>query len=320
MDFRSYDINNKIPLVTIGVLSFNYSKYLLEALDSLLAQTYKNIELIIIDDCSTDNAVDIIQTWIKQNKIHCVFIKNEYNQGITRVSNKLVGIAKGKYINLFATDDIMLPRKIEEQVSKLEAAGEEYGMCYANAQTIDENGSRLGFYINEENVSLPEGDVLEQFVTNKMVFATPVALIRMSTYKTCGLYDERVLIEDYNFWLRFFACFKACVCDYPSLIYRVKQHSGIFNEWNKNNKERYYHDRILSNHDALKFINNPSVKNYLHNKINQYLNALSINQSPFTRRLIWYLIRNGYYKIPSKILFREGMYCFSSRKKLAING
>ena len=320
MDFRTRKIINNSPLVTIGVLSYNYSKYLLAALNSLLVQTYNNIELIIIDDCSTENSVEIINQWISSNNLHCTFIINEKNEGITKVSNKLVALSKGKYINLFATDDIMLPEKIEQQVNLLEQAGEEYGMCYANVETMDEENNITGLYCDPGIESLPQGDVLEAFAFNQMKFATPSALIRIAAYKKCGMYDERVLIEDYNFWLRFFACCKACICNYPSLIYRVKKESEVFNKWSENKNERYFHDRILSNFCALPFIKNATIKIHLQNKIGQYINSLSINQSGYTKKLIWYLLSKDYYQIPKKVFIREGLKLIQISKKQFAKG
>src|SRR3982751_3665251 len=136
-DFRTKKAYDQ-PLVTIGVLCYNYSRYIEAALSSLLEQTYPFIELIIVDDCSTELSVPAIKNWIADNNIHCTFIQNKKNLGITKVSNMLVKKAKGKYISLFATDDIMLPEKIAKQVKILEETGEEYGMCYANVETMDE--------------------------------------------------------------------------------------------------------------------------------------------------------------------------------------
>jgi hypothetical protein len=210
----------------------------------------------------------------------------------------IVQRAKGKYISLFATDDIMLPEKTERQVKILEAAGEEYGMCYANAETIDEDGKSLGLFNKSETFF--EDYVLEPYVFNKMSFVTPTALIRTSAYQQTGGYDERVLMEDYNFWIRLFAKYKVKYCSYPCLLYRVKRHSAVWDEWNRNNKERYYHDRILSNFQALPFISNKKVKAHLQKKISQYLKALAANHSPCLNELVVYLLKNRYFRIPAR--------------------
>ncbi len=303
MDFRKNNINTDLPLVTIGVLSYNYSMYIVDALNSLLTQTYPNIELIIIDDCSTDDCPALIESWIKENDINCTFVKHDRNQGITKTSNEIVKLSKGRYLNLFATDDIMMPEKIERQVELLEKAGEEYGMSYANVETMNEEGSRKGYFINEEITSFYEGDILEQYLNKQLVFATPSSLIRTSVYKKIGCYDERMLYEDYNFWLRLFACYKVKFCEYPCLVYRIKTVSPIFEQWTKNNKERYYSDRILSNHQGLKFIDDARIKTKLKNKISQYLKMLAAHRSSYYPGLIQYLMRKGYFRIPPKTIF-----------------
>jgi glycosyltransferase involved in cell wall biosynthesis len=292
------------PLVTIGVLSYNYSKYVIAALNSLLAQTYSNIEIIIIDDKSVENTPDLIDQWIKEKNVKCTFIKNTENIGITRVSNKIVGLSKGKYISLFAIDDIMLPRKIELQVKLLEEAGEEYGLCYANVERMDEDGQPLGLYVPKNEFVAQEGYILKSFVTDELSFSTPGCLIRTSVYKKAGMYDERVLYEDYNFFLRVFALFKAKYCDYPCLIYRTRSTSPIYEEWTKNNRERYHRDRVLSNLQALKFINDKDVREYLMKKNSQYLKSLSMHKSGYVKELIFTLLKNGYWNIPLRVWVR----------------
>lgn len=294
MDFREPNINTHLPLVTIGVLSYNYSMYIIDALNSLLTQTYANIELIIIDDCSIDNCPQLIEDWIKQHNINCVFIKHAQNLGITKTSNEIVKLSKGKYLNLFATDDIMLPEKIERQVKILEEAGEEYGMCYAHPHFIDAQNEILSSATPEIKI---EGDVLIQYVKREFKFITPTSLIRKSVYKNVGMYDERVLIEDYNFFLRLVSCYKVKYCNYPCLFYRKKDtESVIFNRWNENNGERYYYDRILSNLGGLRLIENKQCRRFLKNKITQYLKRLAINNSALFYSSLGFLLKHGYVK------------------------
>jgi glycosyltransferase involved in cell wall biosynthesis len=293
-----------MPLVTIGVLSYNYSNYVLAALDSLINQTYSNIELIIVDDNSTEKTPQLIDAWIIQNNVNCTFIKNKKNLGITKVSNNIVTLAKGKYISLFAIDDIMLPRKIEEQVKVLEEAGDEYGVCYANVEKMTEDGTPLGPYIEENKFRVIEGNVLKAYAMGQLSFCTPGCLIRTSTYKKTGLYDERVLYEDYNFWLRAFACVKVKYCAYPSLVYRWKETSPIYEVWSKNNNERYNRDRVLSNHQALKFIKDKEVKQFLKKKNRQYLKSLSVHKSVYVKPLVYFLISKGYINIPLRVIVR----------------
>jgi glycosyltransferase involved in cell wall biosynthesis len=311
-DFRTGKSFNDLPLVTIGVLSYNYSQYIEAALNSLLTQTYPFIELIIVDDCSTELSVpETIKNWIADNNIHCTFIQNKKNLGITKVSNILVKKAKGKYLSLFATDDIMLPKKIERQVKILEEAGEEYGMCYANVETMNEAGERTGLYNPDMNTF--EGNVLYSYVSGNLPFATPSCLIRKSVYNRTGLYDERVLIEDYNFWLRLMACYKVKYCDYPCLVYRIKNYWGVHDELMKNNRERYYRDRILSNQQALKFVQDKKVKLHLKLKIEQYLKTLAVHNSHSFKHTLLFLLRNGYLYLSFRLFWFKQFSNFRKR-------
>ena len=105
------------PLVSVICLCYNHADYVTESLDSVLNQEYKNIEIIIIDDCSTDNSVPVIDEWL-QKYPSILFIKNKTNLGNTKSFNKALEIAKGAYIIDFATDDILMPNCITQQIEK----------------------------------------------------------------------------------------------------------------------------------------------------------------------------------------------------------
>jgi len=98
------------------VLSYNHSRFILETLESVRAQTYKNTELIILDDCSSDDSVSIIERWLQENAIACTFIRHQKNQGICKSLNETLAVATGKYISMVASDDLWLPDKIARQV------------------------------------------------------------------------------------------------------------------------------------------------------------------------------------------------------------
>ena len=121
------------PLVSVICLSYNHEAYVVEALNSVLNQTYPNIELLIADDCSNDKSVTIIQNWLKHHpKVH--FIANEENIGNTKTFNKLAKIAKGDYIIDLAADDLLLPNGIQIQVDAFQKSKfKNIGVVYGNA-------------------------------------------------------------------------------------------------------------------------------------------------------------------------------------------
>ena len=105
------------PLVTIICLCYNHSDFVVESLNSVINQDYKNIELIIIDDCSSDNSALVIKQWLK-NYPEILFIKNEVNLGNTKSFNKGLQLAKGDYIIDLASDDVLEKEDTVIDVSK----------------------------------------------------------------------------------------------------------------------------------------------------------------------------------------------------------
>src|SRR6188474_3378131 len=98
-----------LPLVTVFSLVYNTGKYVIEAIESVKANNYPNIQHIIIDDCSYDGvSTELVSDWIKENNYNCTFIKHEKNQGICRTLNEILRLAKGKYI-FGVSDDLIMP-------------------------------------------------------------------------------------------------------------------------------------------------------------------------------------------------------------------
>ena len=102
---------NNSPLVSIIACCYNHEKYVEETLGSIKSQTHGNIELIIIDDFSTDQSVKKISNWIEKNKYSCTFIKNTENLGVVKTLNKALKKCNGKYFSIIACDDIFLKKK-----------------------------------------------------------------------------------------------------------------------------------------------------------------------------------------------------------------
>lgn len=107
----------KLPLVTFVVTSYNYEKYILKTLESIKAQTYKNFEIIVVDDCSNDNSCEIIEDFISDNQdLKITLIKNETNQG--QLASMIRGLenAEGQFISFIDSDDILLPEYAQSHI------------------------------------------------------------------------------------------------------------------------------------------------------------------------------------------------------------
>ena len=140
-------------LVSIVLPVYNGAKYLRESIDSVISQTYKNWELIIVDDCSTDETADISKEYAqKDSRIR--YFHNDINLRLPRNLNKGFSLAKGDYLTWTSDDNSYKPEAIEKLVNALET-DQEAQFVYASCRIIDEKGEEFEFIIvnkNGENV------------------------------------------------------------------------------------------------------------------------------------------------------------------------
>lgn len=186
-------------LVTVFIPMYNSETYIKETLESIINQTYTNIEILIIDDGSTDRSVEIINEF-KDKRIR--LLKNESNKGIPYTRNRGLKNAKGKYIAIMDADDISIKDRIEKQVNYLEN-NHNIDVVASNIQCL--TNSKIKNFIYEINSVFKKG-LNEKQVECSMLFSSPIAnpssMIRKETIEKLNLsYDEECFVaQDYNFW------------------------------------------------------------------------------------------------------------------------
>lgn len=183
-----------LPLVSVVVPCYNHQNYVKDTIESIINQTYKNIELIVIDDGSKDNSVEIIQELA--NKYNFTFI-HRANKGLSATLNEGIKLSKGKYSCVCASDDIYILDKIEKQVQFMES-NSNYAMCYGKIIEFDETG-----YKKEKEIkNAKSGWIFEELLMFNLIIPAVTTMIRKNVYETVGIYDESLFIEDYDMWLR----------------------------------------------------------------------------------------------------------------------
>lgn len=184
---------NKTPLVTIILPVFNAEKTLSVCIDSLLAQTYKNIELMILDDGSTDRSWDIVDSYsdTRLNKIQL-----ENNQGLVSVLNLALSQASGRYIARMDADDIALPQRIEKQVMFLEA-NPDYGACGTAIYNFNNDHSSYMRYPVEHEEIMTHLTLFERNICH------PTVVMRASVIRNNNIHyrEEFIHAEDYMLWV-----------------------------------------------------------------------------------------------------------------------
>lgn len=206
-------MKKELSLVSIGVASYNNSKFITETLDSINSQTYKNIELIVLDDGSKDNSVEIINSWAKKCKFPFKFIINDKNEGITKGCNKIFENISldSKYFAFFGSDDIMEPHRIETQVKLLEEDPGNLAGAFSDMTIINEKGQLINDsyfnLINETPTTINNffnNDILYRvkYTIEKNIFPAPAVLYKTEVLKRIGKWDEELYFEDWDMNLR----------------------------------------------------------------------------------------------------------------------
>jgi glycosyltransferase involved in cell wall biosynthesis len=214
----------QLPQVTIGVPNYNYAHYVLDTLKSIASQTYPNIELIIVDDFSTDNSIQIIEDWIGKysGKLKIKFIKNKVNIGLTKVCNIILNNASGKYFQTLDADDLILPDKIARQVIAMQASVNT-AFIYSNVQIIDYKGNiietdylgRIGY----DKKNMPQGNIFEKLFEFNFV-PLPSVLVNTEYAKKVGGFNEALQVQDYYLWLKLSENYEAIYIPEITAFYR----------------------------------------------------------------------------------------------------
>jgi glycosyltransferase involved in cell wall biosynthesis len=215
-------IKNSRPLVSVICLCYNQAPFVEEALFSVINQTYQAIELIVVDDASSDNSVSVVQEFVQKHHIRLLI--NEHNIGNCRSFNRALAYANGKYIIDLAADDVLLDTRIEKQVSVFESLDASYGVIFTNAIYINAQSQVISFHYpvdkqQHASINVPTGDVYEQ-VLRRYFICTPTMMMRKSLLDELGGYDESLSYEDFDFWVRSARNFKYYYLDVVSTLKR----------------------------------------------------------------------------------------------------
>lgn len=209
------------PLVSIVVVSYNHSKYIRENLDSIKAQTYPNIELIVADDASKDNSVEIFESWLAENNYPAKKNFHQQNTGLATTLNECTDMISGKYVKMIAADDYMHPEAIEKCVAKLEELGEEYGMVFTDTYAVDGDSVTIKDFANYSELGNVSAEIFRKELLKGNRIAALTVLMRTVALKSTGRYDNQFLAEDYYRWLKINEKYYIAYVDLKLFYYRI---------------------------------------------------------------------------------------------------
>lgn len=209
-----------IGLISVIMPAYNAEKYIEEAINSVIHQTYSNWELIIVDDCSKDGTACKIRPFLEDSRIS--YLKNESNRGVSFTRKRAVEAAKGEWVAFLDSDDVWCSEKLEKQVSK--QIEKKADLLFTGSGFMDEDSNTIDWKLH-----VPEQVSFKKLLKQNLISNSSV-LTRKDLYLShCVIGDD--MHEDFACWLNMLkAGCKATGIDEPLLIYRVSSNSKSGNK------------------------------------------------------------------------------------------
>ena len=240
------------PIVSVILTSFNHGRFIREAIESVLAQTYVNFELIILDDASTDDSWEIIQSF---NDSRILAFRNSENLGPTYGVNKAIfELARGKYIAIHHSDDVWVQYKLQKQVEFLND-NPAIGAVFTKVLAIGEDGDQFkdkghSYSSIFDRRNRPRGEWLRRFFIHGNCLCHPSILIRKECYEQIGGYRSQLAqLPDFDMWIRLLLKYDIHILDESLVHFRIRS-----NEQNTSGsrpetriRDRFEHFKVLDN-------------------------------------------------------------------------
>jgi glycosyltransferase involved in cell wall biosynthesis len=191
------------PTVSVLVTCFNHERYVEQALDSLAAQTYGELQLAIVDDCSTDGSVARIEAWLERADVDAQLVVNPRNLGVCATRNVGLRHCAGELVASLSADDWYEPDKIERQVAFFATLDDDVSSVYGNMRLVDELGKPAGLFYPDvfADEMRAEGQIFDRLI-RKNFLPAPTVMTRRAAYDVVGEYDESLSYDDEDMWLR----------------------------------------------------------------------------------------------------------------------
>lgn len=215
------------PMLSIVIPAYNVAPYIKEAVESACRQTYRNIEVIIVDDGSTDDTGQIIDQLQRESADARIKVIHRENGGLAAARNTGVRATTGKFIGFLDSDDLWLAEKAERHMTQM-MADSRIGISFSCSRFMEENGRPLAAILQVDRMQPSLHDMIRRnHIGNG---STPV--VRKDCFDKAGLFNEELKsCEDYEMWCRILWAteYRAAAINEPLTLYRLRDTSLSFN-------------------------------------------------------------------------------------------
>ena len=200
------------PTVSVIIPTYNRERLIARSVKSVLNQTYRNFEIIIVDDASTDNTEKVISSF---NDERIRYLRHDKNRGEAAARNTGIKLARGEYIASQDSDDEWLPEKLGKQIELFKNTPPKVGVVYTGFWKIENNEKT---YIPFSWVNQKDGDIHKELLKGNFI-GSPVALVRKECFEKAGMFDEKLFhLVDWEMWLRISKYYHFRYIDEPLVV------------------------------------------------------------------------------------------------------
>lgn len=277
-------------LISIVLPVYNGEKYLCQSIDSVLNQTYKNWELLILDDCSIDKTPEIAKEYTKHDS-RIKYYRNEINLRLPGNLNKGFSLAKGNYLTWTSDDNNYKPMALEKMYYALKN-NERAQFAFASCRIIDDIGKEIEYImVNQRSKKRIVG----------MDSVGACFLYTRKVYEEIGDYDpEFTLVEDFDYWQRIFAKFDTIAIE--EILYEYRWHDGALTSTMKKDVFNKTLEKMLLKNKPKFGKLDAEEKYYFYNGLNKCRENLGESKNPYSNKYKLYsLIYLIQHRIPDKI-------------------
>lgn len=218
-----------LPLVSVAIPAYNHAVFIEACLASVCAQTYPELELVMIDDGSTDNTFELADKYLatRRERFRRVVLRRQPNQGVCATSNAVISAAQGEWVHLLGSDDKLYPQKIERiQQAIAEWNCPDLALVHADVDMIDASGRTIAGKRLEKSrppAGIDRGAWRWLFFNRQYIFNPTLALKRQSVLAIGG-FDTQLALEDLDCWLRL--SLRYPIARVPEVLASYRKHSG----------------------------------------------------------------------------------------------
>jgi glycosyltransferase involved in cell wall biosynthesis len=194
---------DRMPKVSVLMPSFNYARYLPVAIESVLSQSYADLELIITDDCSTDESREIVEHWRRLDR-RIVPVLHDVNRGLARARNSGLAISSGEFVALCDADDVWQPEKLKTQMECFRTHP-QLGLVHSDSAIIDGDGKQTGQRFSSllhRKGQITSGNLFEELCERNFL-CVPTVILRREAIDYAGGFEENLRsLEDWVCWTK----------------------------------------------------------------------------------------------------------------------